>query len=98
MKKKVISIRAFVIIVFVVGYVTSISQNNVKLSALALANVEAFADGGEYPDMEIVCNQSKHTSPGSCWSIKGECFRLSLRWDDCTFTGVTYHHCTTACP
>ena len=46
MKKKVISIIAFVIIVFVVGYVTSISQNNVKLSALALANVEAFADGG----------------------------------------------------
>ena len=69
------------------------SQNNVKLSALALANVEALARY-EYPDVEITCNQSKHDSPGRCWHMYGECsMGWFIRYDDCRFSGSTYDSC-----
>lgn len=48
MKKKVIGIFTIVAIATVVGYNAYTSQSNLKLSALALANVEALARY-EYP-------------------------------------------------
>ena len=72
MKKKVIGIFTIVAIATVVGYNAYTSQSNLKLSALALANVEALARY-EYPGGGITCNQSKHDSPGNCWHMYGEC-------------------------
>lgn len=45
MKKKVMGIIAVVAIAAIAGYNTFTSQNDVKLSDLALANVEALARG-----------------------------------------------------
>lgn len=48
MKKRMMGFIAIVAIVAVAGYNVDTSQNNVKLSNLTLANVEALANGGEY--------------------------------------------------
>ncbi len=97
MRKKIMGIIAAVAIAAVVGYNTFVSQNNMQLSALVLANVEALARY-EYPDMGITCNQSKYTTPGYCWIGKGECFQWTQRWTDCEFTGYMSHTCNTPCP
>lgn len=47
MKKKVIGIIAVIAIASVAGYNVYTSQNNVKLSGLALNNIEALANNGE---------------------------------------------------
>ena len=97
MKKKIMGLIAIVAIAAVAGYNIYTSQNNVKLSALALANVEALARY-EYPDVEITCNQSKHDSSGRCWHMYGECsMGWFIRYDDCRFSGSTYDSCVTPC-
>lgn len=47
MKRKLLSMVVVAIVAIVAGYNVYISQNETKLSDLALANVEAFAWGGE---------------------------------------------------
>ncbi|MEY8687494.1 NVEALA domain-containing protein [Bacteroides sp. AN502(2024)] len=69
------------------------SQNNVKLSALALANVEALARY-ELPDVEITCGSES----GKCWSMYGDCYvSWVIRYENCRFTGYTYDSCVTPC-
>lgn len=47
MKKKLLGMVVVVVVAIVAGYNVYISQNETKLSDLVLANVEAFAWGGE---------------------------------------------------
>ena len=47
MKKKLLGMVVVAVVAIVAGYNVYISQNETKLSDLALANVEAFAWGGE---------------------------------------------------
>lgn len=47
MKKKMMGIIAIVAVAAVAGYNVYTSQKNVKLSDLALANIEALASSGE---------------------------------------------------
>ena len=49
MRKKVMGIIVAAVITVVAEYNMHTSQNEMKLSDLVLANVEALADGGEYP-------------------------------------------------
>ncbi len=84
---------AVVVIVAVAGYNIYASQNNVKLSALALANVEALARY-ELPDVEITCGSES----GKCWGMYGDCYvSWVIRYEDCIFTGYTYDSCVTPC-
>lgn len=57
MKKKIMGLIAIVAIAAVAGYNIYASQSNVKLSDLALANVEALASSGEgsQSDCETYC-------------------------------------------
>ena len=97
MKKKIMGFIAIVAIAAVAGYNIYTSQNNVKLSALALANVEALARY-EYPDMGITCNQSKLDSPCKCWHMYCECLLGAfIRFDDCRFSGYMSDSCVTPC-
>ena len=47
MKQKIMSIIAVVAVAAITGYNVYTSQSNVKLSDLALANIEALASSGE---------------------------------------------------
>ncbi|MEY8687492.1 NVEALA domain-containing protein [Bacteroides sp. AN502(2024)] len=47
MKKKIMGIIAIVVVATVAGYNVYTSQNNVRLSDLVLANIEALANDGE---------------------------------------------------
>lgn len=47
MKKKLFGIIVVTVVAIVAGYNVYLSQNETKLSDLVLANVEAFAWGGE---------------------------------------------------
>lgn len=95
MKKKVIGIVAVVAIAAFVGCNIFTLKNNVQLSVLALANVEALARY-EYPDVEITCNQSKYDSPGQCWTEYSYCFWFPNQ-KTCQFTGDTSDSCYTYC-
>lgn len=48
MRKKFLGMIIVAIIVFAAGYNVYVSHNNVKLSALALSNVEALASSNEW--------------------------------------------------
>ena len=58
MKKKLVAVISLFVIILIGGYTVYSSQNNVKLSDLVLANVEALAEY-ESPDVEITCNGKK---------------------------------------
>ena len=58
MKKKLVAVISLFVIMLIGGYTVYSSQNNVKLSDLVLANVEALAEY-ESPDVEITCNGKK---------------------------------------
>ena len=58
MKKKLVAVISLFVIILIGGYTVYSSQNNVKLSDLVLANVEALAEY-ESPDVEITCNGQK---------------------------------------
>ena len=58
MKKKLVAVISLFVIILIGGYTVYSSQNNVKLSDLVLANVEALAEY-ESPDVEITCNGTK---------------------------------------
>lgn len=55
MKKKIVGVIAVVAIAAIAGYNVYSSQNDVKLSDLALANVEALAQQGESGDSKVYC-------------------------------------------
>lgn len=55
MEKKVLGIIAIVVIAIVTGYNAYSSQNNTKLSSLALNNIEALADTRESGSECIGC-------------------------------------------
>lgn len=61
MKKKLVAVISLFVIILIGGYTVYSSQNNVKLSDLVLANVEALAEY-ESPDVEITCNGKKYSS------------------------------------
>lgn len=98
MKKKLVAVISFFVIVLFVGYTVYSSQNEMKLSDLVLANVEALAQGGEYPDIGITCNGGKNTPPGRCWHQYADC---QLGWfhrpEDCRFSGSMSDTCLTPC-
>ncbi len=102
MKKKIVGVMLVVAVAMLAGYNVYRSHTNVELSDLALANIEALAstsEGGEGGEGGITCNQSKHTSPGYCWAYLGnDCFRMSIRWNDCDFVGYQSVKCVTPCP
>lgn len=98
MKKKLVAVISLFVIILFGGYTVYSSQNEVKLSDLVLANVEALAQGGEYPDMEITCNIKKNTSSGRCWHIYSDCVLPGLlRPEDCRFSGSMSDTCLTPC-
>ena len=66
MKKKLVAVISLFVIILIGGYTVYSSQNNVKLSDLVLANVEALAEY-ESPDVEMTCNGKQNTPRGSCW-------------------------------
>ena len=72
MKKKLVAVISLFVIILIGGYTVYSSQNNVKLSDLVLANVEALAEY-ESPDVEITCNGKKNTPPGRCWHQYDDC-------------------------
>ena len=88
MKKKLVAVISLFVIILIGGYTVYSSQNNVKLSDLVLANVEALAEY-ESPDVEITCNGKKNTPPGRCWHQYDDC---DLGWfhhpEDCDFLVV----------
>lgn len=55
MKKKVIDVLAVVVITAIWGYNVCTSQNNVRLSNLALNNVEALADNENEGNIILYC-------------------------------------------
>lgn len=96
MKNKLIAIVLLVAIIFVGGYTVYSLGNNIKLSDLALANVEALAS--YEGDFDIVCNGTKNTPPGRCWVRYGECQEgWFIRFDDCRFSGSVSNTCLTPC-
>lgn len=95
--KKIITIISLIAIILVGGYTVYYSQNNIKLSDLALANIEAIAGNDELPEVDITCNGAKNSPPGRCWILYGECTMGMIRFDDCIFSGDTSHSCLTPC-
>lgn len=97
MKKKLVAVISLFVIILIGGYTVYSSQNNVKLSDLVLANVEALAEY-ESPDVEITCNGKKNTPPGRCWHQYADC---DLGWfhhpEDCRFSGSMSDTCLTPC-
>lgn len=86
-----------VAIIAVSVYGMYLSQNNIKLSNLVLANVEALATH-EFPDVEITCNQNKNEGSGTCWRMSGDCLIAGLiRYGDCRFSGYMSDHCLIFC-
>ncbi|MBO4985746.1 MAG: hypothetical protein J6C87_08970 [Bacteroides sp.] len=101
MRKKIFFVVAVVVAAASVGYVnyqrTQGDFNDVMLANIAaLADNEDGADGGELPEVEIVCNTDKF-SAGQCWKLKNMCFRLMTWYDDCEFTGFSYDYCSSVC-
>lgn len=95
--KKLMIIISSVAIILVGGYSVYSSQNNMELSDLTLANVEAIA-GYEDPDLGITCNKDKYTSPGRCWTLNRDCeMGWFYRPDDCKFSGFMRDTCLTPC-
>ena len=97
MKKKLVAVISLFVIILIGGYTVYSSQNNVKLSDLVLANVEALAEY-ESPDVEITCNGKKNTPPGRCWHQYDDC---DLGWfhhpEVCRFSGSMSDTCLTPC-
>ena len=89
MKKKLVAVISLFVIILIGGYTVYSSQNNVKLSDLVLANVEALAEY-ESPDVEITCNGTKNTPPGRCW-------HQYAHPEDCRFSGSMSDTCLTPC-
>ena len=65
MKKKLVAVISLFVIILIGGYTVYSSQNNVKLSDLVLANVEALAEY-ESPDVEINCDLGWFHHPEDC--------------------------------
>lgn len=81
MKKKLMSLVAIAAIgLSVWGY--SENQNSVEFSDLALANVEALANG---EDGGITCDRNCSTNNGQCWTREGRY---------CVYGGYQYQHCS----
>ncbi len=94
MKKIFLSVTALFAIAVLAGYNVYSSQNNIKLSDLVLANVEALAQDSESSDTSK-CGEKF----GKCWRRKGECNpAYGIYYDDCEYTGNKIYSCITACP
>lgn len=102
MKNKIVGFLVTVAIAVVAGYNVYVSQQDMELSDLTLANIEALTqsgeNGGESPDFIITCNQDKHVAPRQCWHIYKECSAgWFTKFDDCWFTGYMYDSCVSLC-
>lgn len=94
MKKKILGIIIVAAIAIIAGHNVFMSDNNVHLSDLVLANVEALAQSGESSDSDKCGEKS-----GKCWRRKGECNpAYGIYYDDCEYTGNKSYTCATACP
>ena len=68
MRKRILSATFMVAMMAVAGYNVYMSQPNVQLSKLALANVEVLAQSIELPTVEITCSSTNY----------GKCCKLTL--------------------
>lgn len=96
MKKKIFGIALIAIMALAAGWNFTQSKNEVKLSELALANVEALAHY-EFPDVEVTCG----ATTGACWvrdlSSPGyNCGEYTMVYP-CKFSGSTSDHCIFPC-
>ena len=85
---------AFVAAIAMVGGVNAFnSQKTESLSDIALANVEALADG-EIPEFVITCDYR----PGICWAKWGTmCFVGEYTDFECVRTGDPSTRCSSLC-
>lgn len=83
MKRKLFCVFAAVAFAVVAGYNVYSAQSDVKLSDLAMANVEALA-GGE--DATITCSRT-------CSDGIGRCYRVYDGYGNCTFSGYQDEYC-----
>lgn len=93
--KKLLGIITVVAIVAAAGWNFSQSQNEVEMSDLALANVEALARY-ELPDVEIVCGQRQ----GQCWTTDYDRYYNCGEYTmvhPCTFSGSMSDSCVDPC-
>ena len=85
MKKKILG--AVVVVAIAVGAMINVNLNKVSNKGdLALANVEALAQGEDYG---ITCNQFC-SGNSQCWQFKWGYNNLSYT---CYFSGYQYNHC-----
>ena len=91
--KKIIGIAFIAIAALTAGWNFSQSQNEMVLSDLALANIEALAhDEG----VEIICGQKQ----GACWKSDPYSFYNCGEYTmvhPCNFTGSMSDHCYDPC-
>lgn len=91
--KKLLGIIALVAIAAIAGWNFSQNQNEVELSDLALANVDALARY-ELPEVEINCGATS----GACWTQNGIiCFIGSHTYTACSFVGYSFVSCSSPC-
>ena len=87
MKKKFLGIVAAVAVVAIAGVNYLQMNQSVELSDLALANVEALAQGELLPDVDITCGATE----GRCWK-KDWVSASGLQWS-CSWTGYQQDYC-----
>ena len=85
--KNLVKIVAMMAIVCVVALKAYNKQNEVQLSDVVLANVEALAEGEDgLPEVEITCSRSCGDGIGRCWTgIDGTIY--------CRFSGYQHNFC-----
>lgn len=94
MKKNILKLAFASAFAFVAGYGVYASQQEVEMSDLALANVEALAQDNESGGVEIVCGRYS----GPCWMKTGMlCFVGEAHDYACEFVGYTWTSCSSLC-
>lgn len=97
MKKNIIGIVSVVAFALIAGYNVYRLQKPAEMSDIALANVEALAegeiDGGQLPGVTITCGKTG----GACWMENGYCYRGEYTYKQCSFTGSQWTSCSSNC-
>lgn len=91
MKKNILKIVFASSSALVAGYSVYASQQEVEISDLAMANVEALAQDNESGGVEIICGRNS----GPCWMKTGMlCFDGEAHDFACGFVGYTWTSCS----
>lgn len=97
MKKKIITVAFVAALGIFAGYTAYNTQKPEAMSEIALANVEALAegeiDGGQLPGVTITCGKTG----GACWMENGYCYRGEYTYKQCSFTGSQWTSCSSNC-